>query len=629
MTELFEPVGEYDARLALGASGALADFNRAGVLTAADLQVATRTADLGGEDDASVRLALALAVRAVRTGSVCLDLAAVDGLREVLPDLPWPAAAAWAEVVAASPLVAQGALRWEPPLLYLDRYHRLEEQVARDLVSRATAPPPSVDDAALEAALRRVRGVHFSAEQEAAAVHAVRNWTTVLTGGPGTGKTTTVARMLVLLADQARAQGRSFNVALAAPTGKAATRLHEAVTAELAAMSGLDADLDRAMVGRPPALTLHRLLGWRPDNSTRFRHDRHHRLGYDVVIVDECSMVELTMMARVLDAVRPQARLVLVGDPRQLTSVGAGAVLADVVRGFESASGSGSAGAPEAVSGATEGSIATPVAAVTTNFRSTRRIRRLAEALRLGDADGALDALRLARDDEDAAEVEFLETTDPADGVRAEALPAALAVRAAALAGDPEAAVTALDRHRLLCAHREGPFGVRRWNAMVEQWLTEELGESLTFGAGGGWYAGRPLLVTANDYTLEIYNGETGVVVPNAEGRPRAWIAGTDRLRDFAPSRLDAVETMHAMTVHKAQGSQAEVVTVVLPDAESRLLTRELLYTAITRAQRRVRVIGTETAVRAAVEREARRASGMAARLRAGMDRNGDATRPR
>ena len=580
MIELFEPVGEHDARLVAGGEGLLAELNRAGVLEAPDVHVAARVADLGGEDDERVLLAVALAVRAVRHGSVCVDLATVP---EVAPSLPWPEAEGWSAAVAASPLVQTGAVRLEHGLVYLDRYHRLEEQVVADLRERATQPPPPVDEAALEAAVARIRTGHLSKEQERAAVQAVRQWTTVMTGGPGTGKTTTVARVLALLADQAAARGERLSVALSAPTGKAAARLQEAVVGEL---EGLAVE-DRKRVGRVEAMTLHRLLGWLPGNTTRFRHDRGNRLKYDLVVVDESSMVELTMMARLLEAVRPQARLVLVGDPRQLTSVGAGAVLSDLVAG-------------------SEGLPASPVASLTENFRSTDDIKALAEALRVGDADAVLAALRSPSE-----EIEFVETELAAPLLREELVHHSMRVREAAEAGDAATAVAALDRHRLLCAHREGPHGVRHWNRLVEQWLGEETGHEIRTE----WYAGRPLLVTANDYAVGVYNGETGATVRRPDGRLRAVISGSAGLLDLPPGRLDAVETMHAMTIHKSQGSQADEVTVLLPAADSRLLTRELFYTAVTRARVRLRVVGTEESVRAAVATQAQRATGLRLRL--------------
>lgn len=579
MTELFEPV-EHDWRLVSGVTGLLAAFNAAGVLEASDVHVALRVGDLGGETDERVLLGAALAVRAVRHGSVCLDPATVPSLE---PELPWPEAGEWLAALAVSPLVRDGALRLEHGLLYLDRYHRLESQVCADLLARTSQPAPSVDEEALAAAVGRVSGSRLSDEQRDAAVRAVRQWTTVLTGGPGTGKTTTVARMLALLADQASARDERLSVALSAPTGKAAARLQEAVEAELV---HLDPE-DRERIGRVEAMTLHRLLGWRPDNTTRFRHDRGNRLKYDLVVVDESSMVELTMMARLLEAVRPQARLVLVGDPRQLTSVGAGAVLSDLVAGYAGDPGS-------------------PVASLTENFRSEKDIKALAEALRTGDPDDVLAALRTT-----STEVEFVETDEPAAVLRADCVASALAVREAAARDDREAAVAALDDHRLLCAHREGPHGVRHWNRQVEQWLGEETGQEIWTE----WYVGRPLLVTGNDYALEIYNGETGAAVLTPDQGLRAVIAGSGGFHEFAPGRLDAVETMHAMTIHKAQGGQARRVTVLLPDAGSRLLTRELFYTAVTRAQEHVRVVGSEAAVRAAVSAVAQRATGLRQRL--------------
>jgi exodeoxyribonuclease V alpha subunit len=584
MTELFEPAGELDWRFATGADGLLESFNAATLLTASDVHVASRVGVLGGEHDERVLLAVALAVRAVRRGSVCLDLATAAGLAPDL-DLDWPPPDEWRTVVKASPLLDQGVIRWEHDLLYLDRYHRVETQVCDDLVERAAQPPPDVDEAALSAAVERIRAGRISEEQLDAAVRAVRQWTTVITGGPGTGKTTTVARMLALLADQAHHHGDRLSVALTAPTGKAAARLQEAVETEL----GQLATEDRERVGGVEAMTLHRLLGWRRDNATRFRHDRANRLKYDLIVVDESSMVELTMMARLLEAVRPQSRLVLAGDPRQLTSVGAGAVLSDLVAGYEQD--------PDS-----------PVVSLSRNFRSTGQIKTLAEALRAGDGDAVVDALCA-----DSDEVEFVKTDEPEAVLRDDAVTAALAVRRAAEAGDAEGAIRALDEHRLLCAHREGPHGVRHWNRRIERWLAEETGQEIW----GEWYVGRPLLVTANDYTLQLYNGETGAAVLRDDGRLRAWISGSGGLHDFATGRLDEVETMHAMTIHKSQGSQARRITVLLPDAGSRLLTRELFYTAVTRAQEQVRVVGSEAAVRAAVATPAQRATGLSQRLRA------------
>ncbi|MCF6378216.1 exodeoxyribonuclease V subunit alpha [Nocardioides KLBMP 9356] len=583
MTDLFEPVDATDARLALGATGLLADLNAAGVLTSADVHVALALGRLGGEDDERVLLAVALAVRAVRSGSVCVDLATVADPA----DLPWPDHDAWVAAVAASPLVGLGLVRWDNDLLYLDRYHEQETQVVDDLRARA-ATAPAVDGGLMEssmsrvvAAMQRARPGSSYDEQVAACLAAAGQWTTVLTGGPGTGKTTAVASLLVGLLDQ---HPGGLRIALAAPTGKAAARLQQAVHQEAEAFD----ESDRARLAGVTASTLHRLLRPDPGNSTRFRHNRGNRLPHDVVVVDEASMVSLTQMARLLEAVRPDARLVLVGDPHQLSSVEAGAVLSDVVRGFQGRGDS-------------------PVAALESTHRFGAEIHELAEALRTGDADAALHVLSAGHD-----AVEWVDEDDPSSRIRSTALAAALAVRDAAEHGEVEGALRALDQHRLLCAHRDGPYGVRHWNRRIEQWLTAETGDPLFERA----YIGRPLLVTANDHQLGVYNGDSGVVV-RTPGGPRAIIAASDGPRDLAPSRLGDVETMHALTIHKSQGSQADVVTVLLPDEESRLLSRELFYTAVTRARSRVRVVGSEASIRAAIGRRAQRASGLAVRLAA------------
>ena len=584
-----------DRRLALRCHGLLAIFNQVDVLSAADVHVATRLGSMTDETDEQVLLATALAVRAVRQGSTCLDLATVADLPvEGEPDaqeLPWPDPEPWQAAVAASPLVAQEVLRFDNALLYLDRYWREEVQVCRDIIARLDREAPEVDPAVLEAGVLRVFPDEGYDEQRAAIREAARRWTTVLTGGPGTGKTTTVAGLLALLAEQAEhgraGTGRNLRIALSAPTGKASARLQQSVENET--MKLPLADRDR--LGDLQASTLHRLLGWRPDSSIRFRHNRDNRLPHDVIVVDETSMVSLTMMARLLEAVRPDTRLVLVGDPGQLASVEAGAVLADLVDGFGRRSES-------------------PVEPLRTSHRFGGGIADLAQALRDNLPDRVIEVLHGGGD---------VELVDPEDEqamaeFRAVTTQAALAVRLAAEAGDAQSAVDALDRHRLLCAHREGPYGVAGWNRQVERLVAERTGVTHY----EEWYAGRPVLVTANDYGQGLYNGDIGVTIRAADGRLRVVVPGADGLKEFATTRLAGVETVHAMTVHKSQGSQAHEVSVIMPPEESRLLTHELFYTAVTRAQDKVRVIGTEESVRAAVARKVQRASGLARRLEDG-----------
>lgn len=567
-----------------GATGLLGQFNVAGVLEPADVHVATRLGALAGEPDQEVLLAVALTVRAVRQGAVCLDLATIaDEPFETDAELTWPGD--WVASVARSPLVTQGLVVLEDSTLYLDRYHREERQVCADLLARI-GPVREVDEALLAASADRLFPAGWE-EQRAAALMAARQRTTVITGGPGTGKTASIARLLALVHEQyVDAHGRPPRVALAAPTGKASIRLQESVEREAG-----DLGQDRSRLDGLTASTLHRLLGWRPDNTSRFRHHRTNPLPDDVIVVDEVSMVSLTHMARLLEAVRPEARLVLVGDPHQLASVEAGAVLADIVAGF--------AGRQDS-----------PVAELHTGHRArdAREITALAAALRDSRADDAVALLTSGStqvqlvdpDDESAMATALQEIEDDAH-----------AILMAAEAGDGDGATRLLEKHRLLCAHREGPFGVGGWNRRVERMLSDRTGVTHY----DDWHVGRPVLITANDRGLKLSNGDLGVTIRMPDGKLRVAVRLGNEVVPFAPTRLSGVETVHAMTVHKSQGSEADRVTVVLPPVDSPLLTRELFYTAVTRARKSVKIIGTEEELRAAIAREVRRASGLAHRL--------------
>jgi exodeoxyribonuclease V alpha subunit len=614
-----------DAGLAHRISGLLGIFNRAGVIALADVHTAIAICRMGRETDERVALALALTVRALRAGSVCIDLKTVhahvyDESEEQLDvaSLPWPEPVDWQRAVAASRLVSADAdqpaarpLRLAGGLLYLERYWQQEELVRVELQTRFSAPPPQVDQERLGRALRRLfNGDGLTAgetdQQARAAAVGVLSRVTVLAGGPGTGKTTTVARLLALLADQ---PGPPPRIALAAPTGKAAARLAEAVQA---AAAGLGAE-DRRRLGELTASTLHRLLGWRPESRTRFRHDAQNHLPHDVIIVDEMSMVSLTMMARLLEATRPDARLILVGDPDQLSSVEAGAVLADIARG----PGRGVAELETrlealGLAGDLPGGPVRGVVQLTHTWRFGGGIDELARAVRAADPNGVVAVLRSGSPDVVFTDVN-LEQPRPVglDAMAVEVQRSGGLLRDAAMRGDVGAALAALDQHRVLCAHRSGPYGVSRWSSEIERWLAEALPG---YGDDGEWYLGRPLLVSTNDYELGLFNGDTGVVVQSPAGPRVAFPRGSAAVL-FDPVRLDAVQTVHAMTVHRAQGSQFGCVSIILPPAESPLLTRELLYTAMTRATRRVQVFGTEEAVRRAVQRPANRASGLRNRL--------------
>lgn len=618
------------------ANSLLGRFHAAGVLGLADVHTALGLSRIGGEPSDLVLLAVALTVRALRAGSVCVDLTtAADIVFEAAEeqvdsdDLPWPEPQEWLAALRASPLVTDGTggptrpLRLVDNTLYLERYWGEEELVRTQLRSRLGGVP-TVDRDRLRAGLDRIfdprdLGPAEADRQRIAAAAAVLGQVTVLAGGPGTGKTTTVAKLLALLADQPGQR----RVALAAPTGKAAARLAEAV-AEATAKLPPD---DRDRVGSLTASTLHRLLGSIWDRPGRFVHHAANHLPYEVVVVDEMSMVSLPMMARLLEAIRPDARLILVGDPDQLTSVEAGAVMADIVHALPHATTTAddppAAGPPQErlASFADDGrGIALPddirsgVVRLTHTWRFAGAISQLATAIREGDADRVCEVAAAGHDD-----LEFI-AVDPDDlrldqltQVRQRSQRAAIEMVEAAKAGDARRAATALDAHRVLCAHRSGPFGVRRWTREIERWW-QQVGQESHGPHGEAWYVGRPVLITANNYELGLFNGDTGVVIDTGHGL-RAVFPRDGQPLAHAPSRLEKVQTVHAMTVHQGQGSQFTEVTFVLPPQESPLLTRELVYTAVTRATDRVTIIGSLAALHRAVSRPANRASGLRTRL--------------
>jgi exodeoxyribonuclease V alpha subunit len=625
-------IDPFDVRLARGIDGLLKEFNHAGVLSAADVHVARRLAELADESSAEVALAVALAVRGPQFGHVFVDLATIHDTVAVeaeqptdLSELPWPSSEKWLGALENSRLVASGEsegsdrpIRLIGEHLYLDRYWRQESALAANLRDRSQEAPAEVDLELLHQGVARLFPDQTDSAQAVAAAAAVLRQLAVIAGGPGTGKTTTVARVAALVLEQAEEpSSHPPLIALAAPTGKASARLKEAVNEEAARLQVSDPIREHLLTLE--ASTLHRLLGSRPGTGSRFRHDANNRLPHDAVIVDEASMVSLPLMASLVAGVRPAARLILIGDPGQLTSVEAGAVLGDIVgpavQGLRI-----NAPTRDALAAATGHQVDAedPPAGVEVGdgivmldrvHRFGEEIGSLANAIRIGDGDGAMESLGASNGeitwiDLDAAE----DPVNPAlNLVKERAQAAAGQVIEAALKGAGGDAIQALARFRLLCAHRRGASGVSTWLSRLEAWLGEAIDG---FDPDERWYVGRPLLVTQNDYSLEIFNGDTGVVVAEDDGVAAAFERG-DRLLAIRPSRLEAVETAYAMTIHKSQGSQFDTAAVVLPSPDSRILTRELLYTAVTRARRELILIGTEESIRAAVGRPVSRASGL------------------
>jgi exodeoxyribonuclease V alpha subunit len=555
----------------------------AGVLGALDVEFASMVARRAGVADPTFLTALALAAKAVRLEHVCVALDD-DGIAALWCDddgerveLRAPTAsslrAALLDAQEIVEVVEDGANvdeRVGPPVvvcgprLYLRRYAILEQRVAARLRATGSTLAPVGVDAAIAVVADRL-----DERQQLAVRNALAAEVSIVAGGPGTGKTTAIAAML----EVALSLPEPLDVALAAPTGKAASRLDEAVRAMHVELEG---------VAVPQARTIHSLLGIGRDGVTR----RERVLDVDLLVVDEASMVSLPRLAQVLDAVRPGARVVLVGDPDQLASIEVCAVLADVV----------------------EAAASEPLVVVTTlatahRFADGEDVAALATAVGTGRVDvveavfTASDVLVHHRPDDTA----FVDVVEHVVDHAAELL-------AAARAGDADGALELVGTLGVLCGTKRGRGSTEWWRTTIESGLVRRG----LLRARDVDYVGRPLLVTRNDPLTGLTNGMTGVVVADGADRSAAFEVGT-----FALSTVPWAETAWALTIHKAQGSEFAEAVVALPGPESRVLTRELLYTAVTRAKRAVTLVAPEGSLEAALTRRVSRSSGLVARLRA------------
>jgi exodeoxyribonuclease V alpha subunit len=613
-------------------TSSLDELFSAGAISTLDVHFAKALGRLVSENRDEVLVGAAMASRAVRQGHVCADLERLhDGPLvspdegAALPHLELPLASEFRALLAESDLVGSG-VEDEPPRplvlvesrLYLHRYFRYERALIESLRARATTLP-AVDEPVLRASIARLFGEASAGEgakpRLAAVMVALRGFA-VVSGGPGTGKTHTVTKVLALLQEQARARGREFfRILLLAPTGKAAQRLGESVQKNVL---GLDCDASvKAAIPRE-ASTLHRALGFQPHTPTKFRHDAANPLPADLVLVDEASMVDIALMAKFVAAVPRDARLVLVGDKDQLASVEAGAILGDIYGNAEDTGDGYSAAFANTVERVTglrlrrSERVETGIQDCRIHLTVSRRyapdsgIALLAGAVNSGDAKTALETFRTHDD-------VTLRPLDDGEALEGALGPALLGAFREITRLDPEGRLALLDRFRILCAHRKGRFGVVAVNSFVERYLQDH--GSLV--EREEWYDGRPLIITENDYQLDLFNGDIGVICRNGStgkgGTVEACFPGQEGgpVRRLPPARLPPHETVFAMTVHKSQGSEFDRVALLLPETESRLLTRELLYTGITRAKLRVDVFGSEAVFVGGIGRRIQRASGL------------------
>jgi exodeoxyribonuclease V, alpha subunit len=581
----------------------------------------------------AARAALALSL-AASEGHVCLQLDELAEAATLRAGLQASRIVGTPQAPGAMPLILDGER------LYLHRHFDLERRLARRLVQAARA----VDDTPVAPRARALLHELFADDthrdgeadwQQLAAALALRRRLLVVSGGPGTGKTTTVVKLLACLL----AQAPHSHIALAAPTGKAAARL-------AAAMREHGPRLPPDLRARLPtqAWTVHRLLGGHGGRGGGFRHHAGHLLPIDVLVVDEASMLDLALAARLLEAVPASARIVLLGDKDQLAAVEAGQVFAEVAAdprlspacirelatlcGLEPAA----IAAPPAASQRT--GLADSVVWLRRNFRfgADSPLGRLARAVNAGHAVEALALLHEARapatalqppstapaatDGAPPGSLRWLPEGQPALSPAAQqCLLAGFAPYFEALRRDPrdvDAATTAFNRFRVLAALREGERGV----AMLDELVASHARRVVNAAPNAPWYPGRAVLVTRNDEGLQLFNGDVGIVLPAADGTLRVMFPSASGPRAVAPARLPPHQGAFALSVHRAQGSEFEEVLLVLPAQASRVLSRELLHTGLTRARSRVTLVGSAAAIEGAIATPTRRNSGLSARLR-------------
>jgi exodeoxyribonuclease V alpha subunit len=579
-----------------------------------------------GGDRPSLALAAALVSRWRSEGHICLDLEGVAGtvfpekpVEEVRP-IPVPALKGWVRDLRSSPVVGSPG-EFKPLVLdarhrlYLHRYWEYEQSLASEILKRAAEKPDEPNSAELRRKLQVLMAPEADGSlnwQCVAAAAAARRKFCVISGGPGTGKTHTLVVILALLLELER--DRKLRIAVAAPTGKAATRIQDSIRNAKATLPCSEA-IKTQLPER--AMTIHRLLGYIPD-SPYFRHNAENPLPYDVIAVDEASMVDLALMAKLFQAIPSSARVILLGDKDQLASVEAGAVIGDICSagggdGFSeqfSQHFQSLTGKPLPVGVKGRAALADCVVQLKKNYRfgDQSAIYRLSNAINEGRAEEVLSIIRDSRCDgaSDLASTALPHRAELKEALRArvtEGFSGFLKV------SDPLEALAALARFRILCALREGPFGVAGLNQLTEE-ILEEAGLIKPLGP---WYAHRPIMVMRNDYNLKLFNGDIGIVLPDADsGEPRAFFPGPDNeVRKILPLRLPEHQTAYALTVHKSQGSEFDRILLVLPDRESPVLSRELLYTGLTRARKSVELWFEEKVFRAALSRRVSRTSGL------------------
>jgi exodeoxyribonuclease V alpha subunit len=583
------------------------------------------------DSDPDIFLAAALVSRATQNGDICLDLnnsaETVILEKENLHDtLVCPKINRWLQKLAACPAIGMPG---EKRPLILDAHHRLYlfryweyETILADLILKR------VQDQSIDLDIPRLKQslhTHFPIEngesinwQKIAAATAVLNKISVITGGPGTGKTFTITKILVLLLEQADAGG--LKICLAAPTGKAAARLQESIR-QTPHLMNCSERIKNAIATE--VKTIHRLLRPQAD-SPYFNYNLENPLSADIVVIDEASMVDLALMSKLVQAVPMTARLVLIGDKDQLASVEAGSVLGDICdrnipHGFsddfckhmieltdEDLNSIQKTSKPKP---GLQDSIV--VLNKSYRFSADSDIGKLSRHVKRGDPDKALKLLKNSTSDT----IAWYDMDSKKDFLKILAEKIVHGYREYLESEDPISALESFARFKILCALRIGPFGVTSINSLAEEILMQQGLIHFDTMRSNPWYKGRPVLITRNDYNLGLFNGDIGITWPDSDGSSRAlhvfFPAADGQSKRYATHRLPEHETVFAMTVHKSQGSEFDDVVLILPTRDYPVLTRELIYTGLTRAKQTFSLWANPSVPNIAIKRKIERASGL------------------
>ena len=607
------------------------NLNTAGLFSEIDIHFARFIERFSENEEPDIFLAAALASRATGGGDICLDLNTAAGTKLIEKQdggvaVVCPPLGRWRKTLNASPAVGNPGDKCPLILdarnrLYLYRYWSYEYKLSESIRQRAKGELQDFNSRSLKNALNRL----FPSDeannvdwQQIASVIAVLKQFSVITGGPGSGKTFTIARILAILLEcSLHGQARIY---LAAPTGKAAARLGESIV-EAKKMLDCSNGIKKAIPDE--VYTIHRLL--KPVSGTPyFYYNSENLLPADIVVIDEASMVDLALMSKLIQSLAPETRLLLIGDKDQLASVEAGSVLGDicdrqVIHGFtenflKKIEQVTKINLNHSVSSTkTSTGLQDCITVLQRSYRFSRQsgIGGLSRSVNRGDGDAALALLKdPAEDAIDWREIHSSATlSDNLSRLIVEGYRKYLTIT------DPVLAMVEFNRFKVLCALKIGPFGVNTTNRLAEQVLSREGLLPPIQPGDSQWYRGRPVLITRNDYNLDLFNGDIGITMPDPDSTSTelyVYFSGlSGECKRFPTHRLGEHQTVYAMTVHKSQGSEFDQIVLLLPERDYPLLTRELIYTGLTRAKEKVSIWGSEPVIKAAIARKIGRTSGL------------------